>query len=105
MLLFKRGIRKVVFGIVIPGINTKYIPQFISKDDNFRKIAANNSERARRHSINWPVTPHIYSRLLSFVELVYYSGREAPSLGFGLLHRLCVEPVCACALRATARSS
>ena len=32
MLLFKRGIRKV-----IPGINTKYIPQFVSKDDNFRE--------------------------------------------------------------------
>ena len=37
MLLFKRGIRKVIPGIVIPGINTKYIPQFVCKDDNFRE--------------------------------------------------------------------
>ena len=35
MLLFKREIGKVIPGIVIPGINTKYIPQFISKTDNF----------------------------------------------------------------------
>ena len=40
MLLFKRGIRKVIPGIVIPGINTKYVPQFVSKDDNFRKMVA-----------------------------------------------------------------
>ena len=36
MLLFKRGIRKVIPGI-IPRINTKYIPQFVCKDDNFRE--------------------------------------------------------------------
>ena len=34
-----------------------------------------------------------------------YSGREATTLDFGSVLCLCVEPVCACALRATARSS
>ena len=54
MLLFKRGIRKVIPGIVIPVINTKYIPQFISKDDNFREMVANNGEHARCHDTQFP---------------------------------------------------
>ena len=54
MLLFKRGIRKVIPGIVIPGINTKSIPQFVSKDDNFRKMVANNGERARCRDTQFP---------------------------------------------------
>ena len=89
MLLFKRGIRKVIPGIVIPGINTKYIPQFISKDDNFWKNCG-KQRRARAvmtlsfllfrswrefcddrpHDHNRPV-PYNQCRLLSFVESVH----------------------------------
>ena len=91
MLLFKRGIRKVIPGIVIPGINTKYIPQFISKDDNFppkwqQTMASTDAVMTLSFPLfhSWRefcddcphdhnrLVPHNHCRLLSFVESVYW---------------------------------
>ena len=57
MLLFKWGIRKVIPGIVIPGINTKYIPQFISKYDNFRK---NGGKQWWARMLSWHSVSHSF---------------------------------------------
>ena len=54
MLLFKRGTRKIIPGIVILGINTKCILQLISKNDNFWKDGG-KQRRARALSLDFPL--------------------------------------------------
>ena len=92
MLLFKRGIRKVIPGIVIPGIKTKYIPQFVCKDDNFRENGGKQWRACavmklsfplfhswrefcddRSHDHNWPVLIVVFCSvglLVSIVDIV-----------------------------------
>ena len=57
MLLFKRGIRKVIPVIVIPVINTIYIPQFISKYDNFRE---NGGQQWWARMLSWHSVSHSF---------------------------------------------